>query len=142
MSAGRRLVEGFGRLSAILGVPGLVIGLISVVSLGFGAITLVREYNLLRDTGRRAIRPILAAWVRSTPVHYLGWTLPDYVDRLRQAPAGREAERRDAAIGALIRLAEELDRPSRRASVFRVVSLGLRGPDGMLANWGSVDSQS
>ncbi len=138
MTTTRRAVEAMRRLHATLGVPGLIIGLFSVLSFGFGLVVLAREYDLLRDSGRRALRPILTSWVRSTPVHYLGWTLPDYVDQYhRSSESGRAARGQEARL-ALNRLGEDFDRPSRRIPLFSVVSLGIREPDGtLLGAWSS-----
>lgn len=138
MTKRRRVADALVRLHAILGVPGLIIGLFSIVSFGFGLVVLAREYNLLRDSGRKALRPILIAWVRSTPVHYLGWTLPDYVDQYHRSSSRDRGPRREAARLALDRLGDEFDRPSRRNGLFSVVSLGIQEPDGTsLGSWTS-----
>lgn len=126
MSRTRRVGEAMGRLHAILGVPGLIIGSFSLVSLGFGLVVLARESDRLRDTGRKALRPVLSAWVRTTPVHYLGWTLPDYVDRHRRDPSSGAG----AMQGALDRLGEELDRPSRRTPLVTIVSMRIVDDEG------------
>ena len=49
----RRLAELIGRLHAILGTPGLMIGLFSLLSFGFGLLVVAREYDRLRRTGAR-----------------------------------------------------------------------------------------
>lgn len=85
------------RLGEILGLPGLLIGLFSIASFVFGLVVLAREYDRLRVTGRKALGPVVAGWVRGVPVHYLGWTLPDYADRLAHAPSGEVETRREAS---------------------------------------------
>lgn len=142
MSLWRRWTEAAGRLHAILGVPGLIIGLFSIISFGFGLVVLARENDRFRVSGREALRPILAGWVRSIPVHYLGWTLPDEVDRYRRSPLADRASRLEFTKRALARLGEELDRTDLRAPLVLVVSMDLCQPDGRtLASWNSRTSR-
>ena len=44
-----RLIEALRRLRAILGAPGLMIGLIALLSFGFGLYVLASEYNRPRQ---------------------------------------------------------------------------------------------
>lgn len=122
-------------LRSTLGTPGLLLGLFSLLTLSFGLAILAREYDRLRRTGREALRPVLADWVRTVPVHYLGWTIVDYADRLHRAPDRPAAlvQLRDA----LTRLGDQLDRPEfRQSQLVEVVELDLgpwEGPP--LASW-------
>ena len=72
MSPARRLAELTGRLHLILGTPGLVIGLFSIVSFGFGLLVLAREYDRLRHTSREALHRVVEGWVLNAPVDDLG----------------------------------------------------------------------
>jgi signal transduction histidine kinase len=125
-----------GRLYAILGAPGLLIGLFALLSFGFGLVVLVREYDRLRATGRQALRPVLAGWVRAVPVNHLRWTLADSADVWRRAaPADRPA-RRDDLERDLEVLGRELDGPARRTALVEVVALELAPRGGApLASW-------
>jgi signal transduction histidine kinase len=121
------------RLHAILGLPGLMIGVFSLVSFGFGLVVLVREYDRLRQAGREALDPAIAGWVRTAPVHYLGWTLPDYVDRWRRAgPADRQARQAE-----LERALNVLGDPTRRSPLIEIVAMDLapRGGGSPVASW-------
>ena len=124
------------RLGEILGLPGLLIGLFSIASFVFGLVVLAREYDRLRVTGRKALGPVVAGWVRGVPVHYLGWTLPDYADRLAHAPSGEVETRREALRQALRRLGSELDRPSRQAPLIEIVAMTVADSRGRpIASW-------
>jgi signal transduction histidine kinase len=133
--SGRRFLEPWRRLHAILGTPGILLGLFSLGTLAFGLAILAREYDRMRRTGREALRPVLADWVRTVPIHYLGWTLVDYAARWR------DAADRDAALSelraALQRLGDQLDRPEfRQSQLVEILALdfGLRG-GATLASW-------
>lgn len=122
-------------LRSTLGTPGLLLGLLSLLTLGFGLAILAREYDRLRRTGREALRPVLADWVRTVPVHYLGWTIVDYADRFHHATdrAAALVQLRDA----LTRLGDQLDRPEfRQSQLLEVVELDLGPTEGPpLARW-------
>ncbi len=133
----RRLADSpLGRLHAIVGTPGLLVGLFSMVALAFGLVILAREYDRLRKTGREALRPIIGEWVRTMPVHYLGWTLVDYADAWRRAPESARAERQAELSEALDRLGSELDLPVRRSPLIEIVAMDLGPRTGpVLASW-------
>jgi signal transduction histidine kinase len=126
----RGLAEPFWRLYAIVGTPGAVMGFFSLVAFAFGLVVLAREYDRLRQTGREALRPIVAGWVRTAPVHYVGWTLTDYADRWRKAPATDRPARLADLRAALNSLGNELDRPSRRSPLIEIVGMTLISRDG------------
>jgi signal transduction histidine kinase len=139
MSAPGRGAAGgpIARLHELLGTPGLLIGLFSVSMSALGLAVLAREYDRLRETGREALRPVVAGWVRTLPVHYLGWTLPDYAERLNAArPADRPRALADLR-GALLRLGDQLDRPETRpVQLVEMVALDLGVPgQAPLASW-------
>jgi signal transduction histidine kinase len=118
-----------------LGTPGLLLGLLSLLTLSFGLAILAREYDRLRRTGREALRPVLADWVRTVPVHFLGWTIVDYADRWRKATDRAAAQRQ---LGdALTRLGDLLDRPEfRQSQLVEFVELDLGPPGGPpLVGW-------
>jgi signal transduction histidine kinase len=133
----RRFAEPLARLHAILGAPGLMIGLFSILSLWFGLYVLAREYHRLRNVGREALRPAISTWIRTVPVHYLGQTLADYADGWRRAPWGERNARLTALRQALAVLGNELHRPSLRAPLVEIEALDLviRGERNPLASW-------
>jgi signal transduction histidine kinase len=132
----RRVTTQFGSLLAILGPAGLLFGLFSLLAIIFGLVVLAREYDRLRQTSREALRPVVAGWVRTVPVHDLGWTLVDYADRWRRAPSAERAGRLDELRIALRRLGDELNRHGRRAPLIEIVSLDLSTRGGpVLASW-------
>src|SRR6185436_18884646 len=90
----RRVAEFLGHLHAILGTPGLMIGLFSLLSLGFGPLVVAREYDRLRRSGREALHRVLEGWVRTAPVDDLGLTLADYAAFWRRARPGEREDRR------------------------------------------------
>jgi signal transduction histidine kinase len=110
--------------------------LVSVLAFGFGLVVLGREYDRLRRTGREALRPVVASWVRTVPVHYLGWTLADYADRWRRAPPAERADRLVELRLALLDLGDELDRPDPRSPLLEIVAIDVRPRGGpLLASW-------
>ncbi len=125
------------RLRDLLGASGVLIAVFSVLMSVLGLAVLAKEYDRLRRTGREALRPVVAGWVRTVPLHYLGWTLPDYTDRWRHAEAADRpralAELRDA----LQRLGDQLDRPETRpVQLVEITSLDLVEPGQKpLASW-------
>lgn len=120
-----------------LGGRGLLLGLFSLLSVAFGLIVLARESDRLRRTGRDALRPVIAGWVRTLPVDYLGSTLADEGERYQLAGASEKAERLVELRAALDRLGGQFDRPeSRRAHLIEVVALELiEGEKRPLAVW-------
>ncbi len=129
-----------GSLRANLGMPGLLLGVFSLVSFGFGLVVLARETDQLRRTGRDALRPVIASWVRTLPLDYLGATLADYVDHWRRAQPDERAARLAELRAALNHLGDLFDRPDiRRTRLFDVIALDLgpteeeEGPP--LASW-------
>ena len=124
------------RLHRVLGLPGLIIAAISLLAFGFGLIVLDSEYNRLRETGREAVRRIVAGWVRTVPVDYLGRTLADYAEPWQRAdPSSREA-RLEELRQTLADLGDELDLLGRRYPLIAVEAMSL-GPRGgpTLASW-------
>lgn len=121
----------------LLGTPGVLIAVFSVVMSALGLAVLAKEYNRLRRTGREALRPVVAGWVRTVPLHYLGWTLPDYADRWQQASADDRAAALVELREALQRLGDQLDRPeSRPVQLVEITRLDLvaTGREG-IASW-------
>jgi signal transduction histidine kinase len=132
----RRLAEFLGRLHAILGTPGLMIGLFSLVSLGFGPLVVAREYDRLRRTGREALHRVLEGWVRTASVDDLGLTLADYAAFWRRARPGEREDRRVLVRQALLNLGDDLDRQAERFPLIQVVAMDLAPRGGpALASW-------
>lgn len=130
----RRIIDSVTRLRAILGGPGLMIGLFSLLSFAFGLIVLVREYNRPRDASRHAVHHLLSDWVRAPD--YLGLTLVDYVDRWHRAPAAEDATRKAMIARALNALGNELLRQGERFALIHVVALRLSDHTGRrIATW-------
>ncbi|CAN5874188.1 hypothetical protein BH23PLA1_BH23PLA1_12960 [soil metagenome] len=140
MRPDRRLTETLSQLQAILGAPGLIIALVSVVSFGFGLIILAREYNRLGRTSREAYRRSLVDWVESTPVDGQSRTLRDYAYFWRQATDPDDRAIQEAILQDVLQgLGADLDSQDDRLSTFIVLSLEL-GPRGdpPLASWHSI----
>ncbi len=123
MTPVRRLAEIGRHLHGILGAPGLMIGVFSIVSFGFGLFVFAREYDRPRQTGRNAIHGIVGHWVRMPDD--LGLTLVDFIDRWRSAPESEKPARREALGQVLTDLGKELDRQSDRFPLIHVVSMEL-----------------
>jgi signal transduction histidine kinase len=129
MRPARRLTELVGRLHQILGTPGLLIGLFSVLSFGFGLLVLAREYDRLRLTSREALHRVIQSWVLTAPVDDLGLTLVDYAALWRRAgPAERES-RREMMSRALKSLGNEFERQAERLPLIQVVVMDLAPRD-------------
>ncbi len=118
-----RLVDGAARLRAILGVPGMMIGVFSLLSFVLGLVVLVREYNRPRNVSRAALHQVLNGWA-SAP-DYLGLTLVDYVDRWREDGADAKPASKLMLSHALNALGTELQRDGDRFPLIQVVSLRL-----------------
>jgi len=127
------------RLHAILGTPGLMIGLMSLLAFAFGLIAAARGYDQLRDTGRGALRRVITEWVRITPVDYLSRTLKDHAHRWQQAdPAGRDAQR-PGLRDRLAELGHALIQPGGPEPLIAIVSMELAPrPGPPLARWSAA----
>ncbi|HEX8199761.1 MAG TPA: ATP-binding protein [Isosphaeraceae bacterium] len=126
MRLARRPIELVARLHQVLGTPGLLIGLFSLVSFGFGLLVLAREYDRLRRTGREALHRVVAGWVLTAPVDDLGLTLVDHAALWsRAAPEERES-RRQVLGRALQSLGNEFDRQAERLPLIQVAEMELR----------------
>lgn len=125
------------RIHASLGTAGLWLGVLSLLSFGFGLIVLTRESDRLRRTGRDALRPVITGWVRTLPVDYLGATLTDYAVAWQTAFPRDKPARLESLRATLARLGEQFDRPeARRAQLVEIVALDLGTPSGpALARW-------
>ena len=123
MTLPQRLVDSVSRLRAILGVPGIMIGVFSLLSFVLGLIVLGREYNRPRIASRAALHHVLSVWVRAPD--YLGLTLVDYVDRWREADADTSEGSKAMLSHALDALGGELQRQGDRFPLIRVVALEL-----------------
>lgn len=135
----QHFADSIRRLRAILGVPGVMIGLFSLLSFAFGLIFLAREYNRPRQTSRQAIHQLLSDWVRAPD--YLGLTLVDYVDQWHSAAPGDRETRKAALSRALKALGDELERQGERFTLVHVVALRLGEPKGAaVASWRASNS--
>jgi signal transduction histidine kinase len=129
MRPAQRLTELVGRLHQILGTPGLVIGLFSVLSFGFGLLVLVREYDRLRQTSREALHRVIESWVLTAPVDDLGLTLADYAASWRRADPSERENRREMLSRALKGLGNEFDRQAERLPLLQVLAMELTPRD-------------
>ncbi len=139
----RRMPRPIEGLLATLGTPGLMIAALSLLSLAFGLIVLARESDRPERSLRHAVQPILAGWVRTVPVRYVGWTLVDIADQWRRAPADARTERRAELRIALDELGNQLAQSSdRKSPLIEVVAMELRaGDDAHVARWAQRDPQ-
>ncbi|WZO96715.1 sensor histidine kinase [Isosphaeraceae bacterium EP7] len=136
MNAPRYALDWLGRLHRIVGGPGLMIALTSLVSFVFGLFMLVREYDKPRDSGRAVMRSVLKVWARAP--YYPGLNLIDWADRWREA---RPEDREPYVVelnSALMRLGGELIRQEERFPLVRVESMELKPGSGeTLVRWTS-----
>lgn len=139
----RRIIESFRRLHAILGVPGLLIGVFSLGAMLFGCIVMMREYDDIRQTRRDTMRDILAGWARTVPIDYLNVTLADYADTWRRAPDSRRTQALTDLRWAVGQLGAELDPPGRRSPLVHVTSLELSAENGgTIGKWSHAGTSS
>jgi signal transduction histidine kinase len=132
--AARRLGDVGRHLLAVLGAPGLMIGVFSLVSFGFGLFVLANEYDRPRQAARAALRRLIGQWVRAPD--YLGLTLVDHADSWRNAAPADRLFHRDRLRDALAQLGEELDRQGERFPLIHVVAMELLVPGKeTLARW-------
>ena len=122
------------RLATALGAPGLIIGVLSLLSFGFSLVVLLDEYHNPTQTGRVAVHRVLETWVRIDD--YLGYTLVDRVQRWQEATgenrnrAARLIRREVADLGAA------LTRDDARFRLIRLERLDLGSPgQPPLATW-------
>jgi signal transduction histidine kinase len=135
MTAARRLAELVRRLHAILGAPGLMIGLFALLSFGMGLYVLAREYDRPRQTGRDAVHRVVDGWVHM-PSGHLSLTLVDCVDFWREAPPAERPAQKEMLRLALEGLGRELDRQPERFPLIHVTALEVEAPGGeTLARW-------
>lgn len=140
MNAMARLATASHRLGSILGAPGLIIGLVSILSFAFGLALLAQEYNGLRRSGGDALRTLIAEWARTAPVDDVGRTLRDYAVLWNSAPDGPERERRARSLrAALQNLGNNTIRPREdHFGLVRISSLDLIAPGpSQVARWKS-----
>ena len=133
MSARDRWRQGL-RLAVALGAPGLIIGVLSLLSFGFSLVVLLDEYHNPTQSGRTALHRVFESWVRVDD--YLGYTL---VDRVQHWQAGTVADRdrtEPLIRRAVADLGTALTRDDARFRLIRLDRLGLGSP-GLppLATW-------
>ena len=130
----RRIATIPGRLHAVLGAPGVIIGLLSLVSFGFGLVVLVVEYHRPIQTGRAALHRIIGDWLRLDD--YLGYTLIDHAGRWATAsPEGRPRAEK-ALARSVAALGEALSKDDAQFRLIRVTALVLAPRGGPpLASW-------
>jgi signal transduction histidine kinase len=125
-----------GRLHRIVGGPGLMIALTSLVSFAFGLVMLVREYDKPRDSGRAVMRSVLKVWARAP--YYPGLNLIDWADRWREARPEDRGPYVNELHAAMARLGGELQRQEERFPLIRVESMELKAGSGAhLVRWNS-----
>ncbi len=135
MSPVRPLASIPARLHAMLGTPGVIIGLLSLLSFGFGLIVLGDEYHHPTQTGRKALLRIIGRWPHLGD--HRGYTLADYAELWRLAPPGDRPPALPPLRAALAELGGEVSGHDDLTRLIRVVALDL-GPRGgpSLASWG------
>ena len=130
----RRVAAFPARLHAVLGAPGVIIGLLSLLSFGFGLLVLVGEYHRPIQTGQLALHRIIAGWLRVDD--YLGYTLVDHAGRWRAASAEDKPRAERLLRKSLADLGEELSNHDAQFRLIRVVALDLGPRNGpVLASW-------
>ncbi len=134
MSPIRRIASIPARLHAVLGAPGVIIGLLSLLSFGFGLVVLAVEYHRPTQTGREALRKIIGGWLRVDD--YLGYTLIDHAERWRRSPKADRPREERRLREALAGLGSELSHHGAQFRLIRVVALDLTPRGGRsLASW-------
>lgn len=126
----------FARSREALGTPGMMIGVFSLVSLAFGLSALARGYNQLREMSRKAIGQVIGDWVRSTPVDYLGLTLPDHLAHWQRADARTRPATTEDLRDRLNRLGRMLNRRGGPDPLVAIAAMELKTDEGeVLARW-------
>jgi signal transduction histidine kinase len=123
-------------LHRALGTPGLLIGALSLLMVGFGLVIVQREYDRMGRTRSALVRRVVARWVRTASADYLGArNLTDDVELWRRGRPDLETARR-AVERSLARLGAWFDQQATRAPFLQVVSLSLHGVgDEAPLNW-------
>lgn len=121
-----------GWLSALreaLGLPGIVIALLSLLMFVFGLMVVRRDFGRLERLRAELPRQILGRWVRTASADYLSVrNLVDEAEAWRRAvPGDREAER--GARRALDRLGAWFESQNARAPLIDVVRIVLARSD-------------
>ena len=129
------------RLVNALGAPGLIIGVMSLLSFGFSLVVLMDEYHNPTQAGRAALHQVFEDWVRVDD--YLGYTLVDRVQRW-QVATGDDRSRAELLIRREVAdLGAALTRDDARFRLIRLdrLDLGTRGQPA-LATWHADGSES
>ena len=127
MMIARRLARAASRWAAILGPPGLIVGVVSLAALAFSVLIQVREYDLLRRTGRAASERAIASWALATPVDEVGRTLPDYAELWRGEPESPARLGRLEVALATLGLGAEVPDPSFAVVAVETLRIVPRG---------------
>ncbi|MFO0907700.1 MAG: ATP-binding protein [Isosphaeraceae bacterium] len=124
------------RLHAVVGAPGIMIGVFSIVSFLFGVYLFVGQYNRPKQTGRTALARLLAQWVRRPD--YLGLTLVDYASRWQNAPPANRSDDLATLQLALNQLGSDFDRQAESLPMVHLISMKVVvGPTEAIARWSS-----
>lgn len=118
-----RLADAAARTFGVLGGAGVMMGVFSVLSFGFGLIVLAREYHRPKAVARATVARLLADWARAPD--YLGLNLADYTDFWRRSGEPERPARLRDVRAALRRLGDDLDRQAERFPSIRVLRLDL-----------------
>jgi hypothetical protein len=115
MRAGREtLLRG---LHHALGIPGLIIGTLSLLMVLFGAIVFEREYDRLARARSAIVQRLVSRWVRTASADYLNTNnLVDAAERWRGLDPD-DSEARQAVVRALARMGEWLQTQNERTPV-------------------------
>jgi signal transduction histidine kinase len=134
-----RLGELIGWLNRVLGPPGVMIGVISLLSFGFGVVVLAREYNRYRVSTTETLRELIGRWVKTASADYLGrQTLVDVVARWSRAEEAEREAALQAVRGALDDLGVEFERQARLYPWIDIVVMELAPVGGRpVATWRS-----
>ena len=122
------------RLAIALGAPGLIIGVLSLLSFGFSLVVLLDEYHNPTQTGRSALHRVFEDWVRVDD--YLGYTLVDRVQQWELATGDARDRAKSLIRREVTDLGHALTRDDARFRMIRLERLDL-GPHDQpaLATW-------
>ncbi len=116
-------------LRAALGLPGLIIALLSLLMFVFGMVVVRRDFDRLERLRRELPRQILGRWVRTASADYLSVrNLVDEVDAWRRASPQNSAARA-VVEQSLDRLGSWFESQNTRAPLLEVVEVRVRRAD-------------
>ncbi len=104
---GWSLAGAISRWLVLLGVPGVIVGLVSVAAFAFSLIVVGREYDQLRKTGEQVAEGAIREWISNAPVGDLQRSLVDYAQGWLDEPTELNIQRLESGLEELARGAEQ-----------------------------------